>query len=214
MKKLRILSLSDVIVSKVHSAEIRDLYGDVDLVIGCGDLPYYYLEYVVDKLKKPVFFVRGNHASPIEYSHKGNRKFPRGALDLHRHVINHNGLLIAGFEGSIRYSRAKYQYTQGEMWEFVIRLVPILIWNQLRYGRALDILVAHSPLWGFNDRSDPAHRGFRALSWLVRTFKPRYFFHGHIHVSKNDPRTSVYKETYVINSTGAVVTDVELNEKS
>lgn len=211
MPNLKVLSLSDVQLPKIYSEEIRRLYSDVDLVLGCGDLPYFYLEYVVDMLGKPVFFVRGNHDSAIEFSQKGDRSHPWGAEDLHRRVICHEGLLIAGLEGSVRYSSGRFQYTQSEMWELVLRLVPALFWNFLRHGRALDVLVAHSPMWDFMDRPDPAHRGFKALRWLVRVFRPKYFFHGHIHVDGTEQRYGEFRNTKVINSTGAVVTEIQLN---
>ena len=39
------------------------------LILACGDLPYYYLEYIVGLLDVPLFYVHGNHdkvVAPIE----------------------------------------------------------------------------------------------------------------------------------------------------
>jgi Icc-related predicted phosphoesterase len=208
---MKVLSLSDKMEKRVQSPKMAEQYGDVDFVLGCGDLPYYYLEYVVDALRKPVFFVRGNHASVVEYSNKGNRSQPGGATDLHRRVVHHKGLILAGFEGSIRYKRGPFQYSQGEMWWLVMRMVPRLLVNMLRYGRALDILVTHSPARGIQDREDRAHRGFRALRWMIRVFKPAYHFHGHIHLDNNVDRETLFEGTKVVNSFGAGVTELELD---
>ena len=54
---MKVLSLSDKIVSFIYSPKVRDRFSDVDLVIGCGDLPYYYLEYVLNALDQPLYFV-------------------------------------------------------------------------------------------------------------------------------------------------------------
>ena len=65
-------------------------------------------------------------------------------------------------------------------------MLPRLLLNRLQYGRALDILISHSPPFGIHDDSDPAHQGLKALNWLIRIAKPRYHFHGHTHVYKRN----------------------------
>lgn len=201
---MEILSLSDQILEFIYAPSVAERFAQVDFVLGCGDLPYYYLEYLVDVLGKPVFHVRGNHAANIEYSATGQgRKAPWGAVDLHRRVVNFQGLLMAGFEGSVRYRKGPFMYTQAEMWNMVFGMVPRLLWNFVRYGRALDVLATHAPPWGLQDAEDPAHRGFKAFRWLLRVFRPRYHFHGHIHVySKDVPVLTRFHNTLVINTYG------------
>jgi Icc-related predicted phosphoesterase len=207
---MKILSLSDRIVNEIVSPDSASRFADVDLVLGCGDLPYYYLESVVDRLKKPLFYVRGNHASEIEYSHKGNRRGPWGATDLHRKVVHTNALLIAGFEGSLRYRPGPFQYSQGEMWRMVFALLPRLLWNRIKHGRALDILVTHAPPWGIHDQPDLPHQGFKAIRWLLKYVKPSYHFHGHIHrYSEESPVQTRYENTWVINSYAFRETELE-----
>ncbi|HZW04931.1 MAG TPA: metallophosphoesterase, partial [Anaerolineaceae bacterium] len=135
---MKILSVSDIELGLIYSAHIAERFGDVDLVISCGDLPYYYLEFMISMLDKPLYFVRGNHASKLEIGVGGVRTAPWGAINLHNRVLRtESGLLLAGIEGSVRYNRGPYQYTQGEMWWMVLRMVPALLWNKLRYGRYL-----------------------------------------------------------------------------
>lgn len=209
---MKVLSLSDQVLEFIYSPSVVDRFADVDFVLGCGDLPYYYLEYLVDSLNKPVFFVRGNHAPEVEYSTSGApRTSPWGAVDLHRHVKNFHGLLIAGFEGSVRYRLGPFMYTQTEMWSFVLGMVPQLLLNKMRYGRSLDVLVTHAPPWGIQDANDPAHRGFKAFRWFLNVFRPRYHFHGHIHVYNQDrPVLTRYKNTLVINTYGYRETDLAI----
>jgi Icc-related predicted phosphoesterase len=209
---MKVLSLSDQVLEFIYSSSVAERFRDIDFVLGCGDLPYYYLEYLVDLLGKPVFFVRGNHAPLVEHSSTGDaRRGPWGAVDLHRRVLNHNGLLIAGFEGSVRYRQGLFMYTQSEMWMFVIGIVPRLLWNILRYGRALDVLATHAPPWNVGDADDPAHQGFKAFRWLLKVFRPRYHFHGHIHVySKDTPVLTRFHHTLVINTYGYRETKLDL----
>src|SRR3990170_3396350 len=111
-RPFKVLSLSDVQVEFIYSPRISARFPDVDFVIGCGDLPHYYLEYVVTTLNIPLYYVRGNHTNVIEYTSGGTRTGPHGAVDLHRKVISHQGLLLAGVEGCLRYREGPYQYSQ------------------------------------------------------------------------------------------------------
>jgi len=85
-------------------------------------------------------------------------------------------LIFAGLEGSLPYKDGPFLYSQFEMWRFVLGLIPRLLWNQLIHGRALDVFIAHSPPLGIHDRDSNVHGGFHAFPWLIRVFKPAYFF--------------------------------------
>jgi Icc-related predicted phosphoesterase len=210
---VRILSLSDVKRSLIYSSQIRTQFSHVDLVIGCGDLPYYYLEYVVSMLDVPVLFVRGNHDKKVEYTEFGHCSAPAGAVDLHHRVLSVNGLLFAGVEGSLKYSRGLYQYTQSDMWFHVFRLVPALIINKARVGRYLDVFVTHAPPKNIHDKPDLPHQGINAFRWLLQVFRPAYHFHGHIHVYRPDEiKETHFEHTKVINTYGYKVTDIGSKE--
>ncbi len=200
---LRVLALSDRVLPWVHSPAVRERFQGVDLILGCGDLPYYYLEYVHSMLNSSLFFVRGNHASPMEYGARRNRTGPLGGVDLHRRVVRFRGLILAGVEGSLRYSRGPFQYTQGEMWGHVLRLVPALLLYRMSTGRFLDVFVTHAPPWNIHDREDWPHRGIKAFRWFDRVFRPRYHFHGHIHLYHPGAVVETrFGETYIINAYG------------
>ncbi|MBN1147436.1 MAG: metallophosphoesterase [Anaerolineales bacterium] len=207
---MKILSLSDKTVSFIYSTQARERFGKVDLLLGCGDLPYTYLEYVLTVLNAPLFFVRGNHDKLIEYGAGVTRQGPQGGMDLHLQTCNYNGLLLAGVEGSLRYRDGKFQYTQEEMWNFVLRLVPSLALNRLRYGRYLDIFVTHAPPAGIHDQPDLPHQGIEAFLWLIKVFQPAYHFHGHVHVYHPDTVIeTVVGRTQVINTYGYRETETE-----
>lgn len=211
MGRMKVLSISDVIVDILYSGQIKDRFQDVDLVISCGDLPYYYLEYIVSMLDVPLFYVRGNHANVIEYGVGGPKRGPEGARDIHRRVINHKGLLLAGIEGCLRYKSGPFLYTQNEMWGNILSLVPQLLINRVLHGRFLDIFVSHAPPWGIHDQEDIAHQGIKAFCWLLEVFKPTFHLHGHIHVYHPFTVTvTKLKQTYVINSYGFRETDIQI----
>lgn len=208
---MKILSISDVSLPFIYSPQIRQRFPDVDLVIACGDLPYYYTEYVISSLDKPLFYVRGNHDKAAEISPEGERRGPAGGVDLHRRIINHQGLLLAGIEGSLRYRPGLFQYSQFEMWWFVFFLIPRLLWNRVRYGRFLDIFVTHAPPHGIHDKSDLPHRGIKAFHWFDRVFQPTIHFHGHIHVYNPETITeTLLEKTRVINTYGYRITSFKL----
>jgi len=157
-------------------------------------------------LNKPTYYVFGNHGREFEYqSGKGDTwnqlNAPQGATNLHRRTLNNNGLLLAGLEGSIRYNNSsEAQYTDNEMMMNILSLLPGLAANRLRYGRWLDVLVAHSPPFGIHDKPDRAHTGFRSFLTFMRYFQPRYLLHGHIHLYRNNETTQTrYHATEVIN---------------
>ena len=207
---MKILSISDKIESSIYSNNVGDKFSDIDCVIACGDLPYYYQEFLISMLNIPLFFVHGNHDPEVEYSDHGECAYPHGGTDLHGRVLRRHGLLIAGVQGSIRYSRSsKFQYSQFQMWVHVLKLIPGLLLNQLFYGRFLDIFVTHAPPWGIHDGPDYPHTGIKAFRWLIQTFKPQYHFHGHIHVYKPNMITETrFGRTDVVNTYGYKVTDI------
>jgi Icc-related predicted phosphoesterase len=202
--QMKILTVSDIELEFIYSHQLARRFQDVDLIIGCGDLPYYYLEFMISMLDVPLYFVRGNHASQSEYGVGGVRRCPWGAVDLHRRTVrDESGLLLAGIEGCNRYNFGEHQYTQEEMWSFALLMAPALLANRIRYGRYLDIFISHAPPWKIHDNEDLPHQGIKAFNWLIRVFKPLYHIHGHIHVYRSDTEieTQVGK-TRVINSYG------------
>jgi len=209
---MKVLSISDAIVQSIYHPQIKEKFKDVDFVISCGDLPYYYQDFIISSLDKPLFFVRGNHDPELEYSEDGSVSAPCGGIDLHCRAINHNGILIAGVQGSIRYKQqGSFQYSQFEMFLHVFRLIPKLLFNRLAYGRYLDIFVTHASPWGIHDKKDLPHQGVKAFLWLLRVFKPKYHFHGHIHIYKpNTARKTLFKRTSVLNTYKYLVTKLEL----
>lgn len=217
---MKILAVSDVELSFIYNAHFAQRFKNIDMMFSCGDLPYYYLEFMVSMLDKPLYYVRGNHAAQVETTTGGERKSPWGAVDLHRkNLRTPQGLLISGIQGSLCYNYGPYQYTQSEMWNLVFSLTPGFFINRLRYGRYLDIFISHAPPWKIHDMADLPHQGIRAFRWLLQVFKPRLHLHGHIHVYRPDVITTTqFHHTSVMNCYGyrefALTAEFELESQA
>jgi uncharacterized protein len=201
-RSMKILAVSDQVLDTIYQPNVKEVYPDIDLIIGCGDLPFYYLEFLNSALDVPLAYVRGNHDRGPQYTVEGRvLREVQGGIDLHGRIVKVEDLLLAGLEGSMRYRPgAPLMYSEAEMRWQVAQLLPRLLWNQVKYGRFLDILVTHSPPFGIHDRPDLAHRGFKILLNFLRLFKPRYMLHGHIHIYRQDTiRQTRYYDTEIIN---------------
>ncbi len=213
---MKILAVADKLVDFIYSPCLVDKYRDVDLVLSCGDLPYYYLEYIVTMLNVPLLYVHGNHDPAVEYTAGGQTEGgPSGCIDIHGRLVRQKNLSVVGLEGSIRYKpEGRYQYTDSEMWRLALGMAPRLLLHQTVTGRRLDVLVAHAPPFGIHDAEDPTHVGFRAFLWLMRAFKPRYFIHGHRHVySPLEVTETRYEATTVINVYPYKTLEIDTDDK-
>jgi hypothetical protein len=195
-----------------------------ELILACGDLPSYYLEYIVSLLDRPLYYVHGNHdkasmqpADPGAMTRAMNSALLRfepdprpaatglgWAVNLHRNTARFQGLLLAGLEGCRAYNPgAPYQYSESQVQKQVLSLGLRLLANRLRYGRCLDILITHAPPRGIHDGDDLPHRGFESYLTLLRRFQPRLMIHGHQHVyNRNETAETDYDGTRIINTFG------------
>ncbi len=213
---MKILCVADHVDPLVYSAAVKERFADVDLVLSAGDLPMEYLGFISASLNKPVLFVFGNHHlkhlsrfrkwgiadDPERYEIK-NAPLLRnyfGSTYIGGRVVRRKGVILAGLGGCRRYNKGANQFTEFQMLRRIILMLPALVWHRIFHGRALDILLTHASPFGINDRSDPTHIGFRVFLWFLRTFRPKYQLHGHVHLyDLNAQRISHYEQTTIIN---------------
>jgi Icc-related predicted phosphoesterase len=195
---LKILAVSDVVVDRLYTIQFAERFHDIEMILGCGDLPYAYLEFLVSALNVPLLYVPGNH-DPV-FDEKNPASCAQGGDYMDGKVKSVKGLNIAGMGGSIRYKPGKpHQYTQSQMYTRMSKFIPKLLWHLPNHGNILDVFIAHSPPRGINDDDDQAHTGFLAFKDFIQTFKPRFFLHGH---------TMVYKSNIVSHITQVGTTTV------
>ncbi|MFH1185850.1 MAG: metallophosphoesterase [Chloroflexota bacterium] len=187
---MKILAVSDQVVDRIYELIPQGHFEGIKMVLGCGDLPYEYLEYMVTLMNVPVFYVPGNH-DPA-YQPDLNVGHAAGCSNVDLRTARYQDVLLAGVGGSVRYRPvAVNQHTQGEAFLRVARLVPALLRNRQRYGRALDILISHSPPFGIHDDDSSAHRGLKAINWLLKWAKPRFHLHGHLHDRRRNLKPAI-----------------------
>lgn len=188
---MKILFLADE-ESKVYWDYFKkEQFEGIDLIISCGDLKPEYLTFLATLVSVPLLYVHGNHDD------KYDKRPPEGCICIEDRIYNFNGIRILGLGGSYRYKDGVNQYTEQQMARRIAKLKL-----KLTINRGFDILVTHSPAYGFHDGEDQCHRGFDSFNRLINTYHPKYFVHGHVHMNygRQFPRVDEIGDTQVINA--------------
>lgn len=188
---MKILALADEESAYLWDYFEKDKLKGVDLIISCGDLSAEYLSFLTTMTSIPVLYVHGNHDAGYD------ERPPEGCICIEDQIYVYKGIRILGLGGSMRYREGKYQYTERQMAARVAKLA-----FQLLRRRGFDILVAHAPAYQLNDGRDLPHQGFQIFRRLMKKYHPKYFLHGHVHLSygRNHKRYDKYEGTHVINA--------------
>jgi Icc-related predicted phosphoesterase len=202
---MRILSVSDYVVTALYDNFEADRFPKIDLILSCGDLPPEYLSNLCASFNAPLYYVCGNH--DIRYDSKP----PDGCIDLNARLIQFQGIKMLGLEGSRWYSGGPHQYTEKEMWKTIRSLRPKIWWQ-----KGIDIIITHAPPRYIHDAEDLCHRGFKSFRWLIDNYCPYYFIHGHIHAAFNDPSERITKinKTKVVNTYGYYIFEINTDHPS
>ncbi|AGM03665.1 metallophosphoesterase family protein [Amycolatopsis keratiniphila] len=187
---MKALVVADEVEERLWTSAVRN--HRADLVIGAGDLPYDYLEFLAGALDVPCVFVPGNHDPDLSgYTRYGGLSMkdgfptvwpgPAGGVNADGRIVDVGGLRFAGLGGSVRYNDGPNQWTQRQQARRARRLVRRARLRRLRDGRNVDILLTHAPPRHCGDREDPPHRGFDCLHRTIELLRPKWLLHGHIH---------------------------------
>ena len=79
---MRVLTISDQIDSSLYDQQAASRFAEVEHLLCCGDLPYYYIEYVLNCLIVPCYFVRGNHSGEVEIGSGEEHTSPQSTLQV------------------------------------------------------------------------------------------------------------------------------------
>ena len=237
---MKILCVSDYVDPLIYNQNVKEAFPDIDLILCAGDLPMDYIDFIVSVFNKPTYFVFGNHdLKEYHLYHKDSRldgsRFTKNydqAIHGHgatylgfKNFVNENlifedpqtgkktPLLIAGTSGTVRYNNGLCQFSDSHMKFKLLKMVPRLIINKLKYGRFLDIFMTHASPRHIHDHEDQCHIGFDCYNWFLQRFKPTYMVHGHIHLyDLREERVGKYYDTTVVNAYAHYV--IELPMKS
>jgi Icc-related predicted phosphoesterase len=202
---MRILTIADEESPWLWDHFQKSKLDGIDLIISCGDLNPHYLSFLASFTPVPILYVHGNHDDRYE------KTPPEGCICIDDKIYVHEGIRILGLGGSMRYHTGEFQYTEREMRARAAKMMfPIL------RHRGFDILVTHAPAYQLNDGRDLPHQGFQTFIRLIERFKPKYFLHGHVHLTYGhaQKRYDKYGETHVINAYERFVFDYEADEPS
>jgi hypothetical protein len=214
---VRVLAVSDMVEEGLY-ADVGPARG-ADIILGCGDLPFEYLGYLMNALDVPLVFVPGNHdpdLSGYRVSRAGltlraglpaSPPWPDGAVSADGRVVDVAGLRIAGLGGSRRYRPGPNQYSDRQQarraWRLALRARLHRSPAPHRDGaHGLDVLLTHTPPRGVGDGTDPAHQGFPALNVLAARLQPALLLHGHVDPDPAGQRDHTLGRTLVRNATG------------
>jgi Icc-related predicted phosphoesterase len=159
-----------------------------DVVLTLGDLTPDVLD-PLGRYAVPVLGVYGNHDD-------GRYLDAANTTNLHLRSAEVDGMVFAGFEGCVRYTRgAPLQYTQKQA-SRLARKIP-----------KADILISHSPPRGVHEEPDDrAHEGFDGLRDYLLAVQPRLHLHGHTPAPPRRPAS--VGATMVVHVVGHRVIDL------
>jgi hypothetical protein len=164
----------------------RLVTGPVDLLLCLGDLWNVTLEKAQARYApSKAFGVRGNHDV--------NAAFPPGITPLHLRIDGFGGLSFGGFDGSWRYKpRGHHLYEQDEVARMLANFPRV------------DVFLAHNSPRGIHERDGDIHQGFGAFLNYIETARPRWFLHGHQHLSS----TTRIGDTEVVGVFGETLLEI------
>lgn len=196
---MKILAISDVEEKYLWDYYEPGRLDGIDLILAAGDLDRHYMEFIATMAKVPLLYVPGNHdAGYLD-------RPPEGCINIDDQLVVYKGIRILGLGGSIRYNPGPYQYTEREM---AIRVAHrrMDLWRH----KGMDILLTHSPAFGWNDGTDRAHTGFACFQDLIQVYRPQFHIYGHVHGSYTggkDPITHI-GPTRLVNACGRILVEV------
>jgi hypothetical protein len=204
-RPVRLLAVSDDIDPAIEVASNRLGLGQLDAIVGCGDLQPDYLGFLADAFQVPLAFVRGNHDRGghwEESSVLAPRPLQTGRL------TRVDGLTVAALEWPGARTNEAMRY-DGRAWWDVARLAWAILKRRLT-GRGGPILVlSHAPPEGLGDRAaDRYHVGFAAYRWLLERLQPPLWLHGHVPLASVDDWRCSLGQTTIANVTGVVVVEL------
>ncbi len=198
---MKLLIVGDTVDPKLYDHFRRERFPDINYILSVGDLPAWYLSYLMSVFNCPLYYVRGNH------DHNFDREPPEGGDNIHGRIVKVGNLTVVGFEGSMHYHSPKaVQKTEREMW---------WEWHRLRFRlflrRRVDIILTHAPPFGIHDAEDQCHKGFLSFSRMIYKYRPSYFIHGHTHLNYGlkQKRIDIVNETTVINGYGYYILEID-----
>ena len=188
---MKFLAISDQVDPMLYQRFQPSFFRGVEFVVSCGDLPKYYLEFIIDALNVPCYYVHGNHDALL------GENPPMGWQCLDGKVLKRHGIRIMGLGGSKKYNReSPFQFTEWEMKTRYWKMAPRLL-----FDRKIDLLVTHSPAYETGDLPlSRVHAGFKVFREILQRHSPGLFLYGHVHLNYGVPAQADFKGIPSLNA--------------
>lgn len=213
----RVLAIADAVSPVIYSSNFPGNLPPFDVILSAGDVPGDTLEFVATKAHTTPLYVLGNHGEGfIRDADTDEFRLPGGCINVHLKLVEVEGLMVLGVEGSARYRDGPQQYSEREYAAMLRRLAPRLWLSRRRRGRAVDVLLTHAPPVGPNAGEDYPHRGVPAFNDFHRRWRPLLHVHGHVHLNgSTTPRSYVSPEgVRVVNAYEFTIVDLPGDQSS
>ena len=201
-RPIRFLVTSDAEEPALLHARNREALGEIDAVIGCGDLDPDWLCFLADAFQAPLVYVRGNHDRDGSWAER-----PQTIPSWLRsdRVERMAGLPVIGLEwpGMDQPGNRRHPW---RAWQQALALARRLITGRL--WRSPLVVISHVPPAGVGDAPGAYHRGFNAYRWLLDVFTPPVWLHGHTTTASVTSLVEQHGPTVVANVTGAVLLEI------
>lgn len=196
----RLLAVADERDPALDHEVNRQQLGQVDAVLGCGDLEPDYLAFLADAFAAPLMVVRGNHDRGGAW--EAGRHRIAVPLDARLDAVSGIDVLGLSWPGQPWGRAARSELAA---WRQALRA-----WLRARLRRrSPQVVISHVPPLGHGDAiDDPYHTGFRAYRWLLRRLRPALWLHGHTHPASTPGWQSTMGTTRLANVTGAVLVEL------
>jgi len=203
---IRLLAVSDAPDPALEHEVNRQALGQLDGIVGCGDLEPSYLGFLADAFHVPVAFVRGNHDRGGRW--RSTARDAPTAMASGR-LTELGDITIAPFSWpGLRSDQVALRDERGAWWD-VFRAARQLVLRRLRRARGPVLIVSHAPPRGVGDTAtDPYHRGYAAYRWLLDRLRPPLWLHGHTTIATVTDWRDACGPTTVANVTGSVVVEL------
>jgi len=197
---IRLLAVSDILEPTLTDKRNRAGVGEVDLIVGCGDLDCDDLAFIADAFNAPMVYVHGNHDTDARW--KQCKDLCPEAI--HSTAVMHrSGLSIAGLTWPGQRGKGGNR-SERIAWSQAMRLAT----RRLGHLEPM-IILSHVPPLGFGDvPTDAYHRGFKGYRWLLERLEPTLWLHGHTPLASRDEWKVSRSGATIVNVTGAVLIEL------
>ena len=203
---IRLLAVSDAPDPALEHEVNRRALGQLDGIVGCGDLEPSYLGFLADAFHVPVAFVRGNHDRGGQWRAMASEApTPMASGKL----TELGAVTIAPFSWPGLGSDRVALRDERRAWWDVFRAARQLFFRRLRRERGPVLIVSHAPPRGVGDAAtDQYHLGYAAYRWLLDRLHPPLWLHGHTTPASVTDWRDAHGPTTVPNVTGSVVVEL------